>query len=171
MLALWRRRLGYDDLRRECNIEFFEGHDVDGTIADNMRRWYLHMLDTAPPALVPTRWLAPAAIKAAGTSLVRMAIPESARRVLAVESPRWSRPAEPLMADAARVALARLASPFCIPDSAQPLVAVEPDGRAVLAAPLDPSDAVTVLVVTDPGPESYIIDESLLNTIPTTLLP
>lgn len=169
MLAIWRRRLGFDEVREGCTVESFDGHAVDDAIAGAMRRWYLGLLDTAPAALVPVGRVAGAVATIAGSRLVKAVLPSACRRVLSVEAARWNCPALPVGGDRAAAALARLSSPYGVPDDSQPLAMIADGGRALLLAPLEDADAFTITGVVDPGPDEYDLDESLLQTIPSRL--
>lgn len=165
MLDIWRAALGYDEQRTDCTVEVYDGRDVNGMLSRAMRAWYLNLLDTASPALLPTRATTARTSEATGTSILRATLPPDMRRPLIVDAPRWTRPA-PVEATLER--LRDVDAPYGAPDASSPLVAIAPDG-SLLLAPLDDGDAFTVTGVYDPGPEEYILDESLLNTIPASI--
>lgn len=165
MLGIWRAALGYDELRTDCTVEVYEGREINDVLSRAMRSWYLRLLDTASPGLLPTRASAARSTEAAGTALVRAVLPPDMRRPLMVDAPRWSRPA------AVEDNLGRLHdvdAPYGCPDAASPLAVLASDG-SLLLAPLEDGDAFTVTGVYDPGPEQYILDESFLSTIPATI--
>lgn len=165
MLAIWRTRLGFDELRTDCTVERYDGLDVNAGILAAMRAWYLNLLSTAPAQLLPVRQFSPAT-SAAGSSLLRLVPPPECRRVLEVSSPRWACPAEPQSRRDVAGLLAGLSSPYAEAAPGLPVAAVCGDG-SLLAAPLDEDSAVTLTGVADPGPDTYILDPSLLSSIPT----
>lgn len=169
MLALWRRRLGFDERRNDCTVEVYDGREVNDIITDAMRSWYLRLLDSAPLRLLPAARISCTAAPA-GIHTMSISLPESCRRVTAVEAPRWDFPAVPDSSGRAQEAISLAAGPFGGPSDARPVVA-DDGSRTLLAAPLDAGDAFTVTGISDPGDAVYILDESLLDTIPSSIPP
>lgn len=169
MLGIWRRRLGYDDVRTDCSVESYDGHDVNGRIREAMRAWYLHLLDTADPRLLPHGPVAAESTQTAGPRRLLIRLPDRCRRPLRMTAARWDAPAEADPDPRRLDALRRLASPFGWPDDSCPAMCLLPGGD-IVAAPLDEGDAFTVVAVTDPADGSYVLDESLLDTIPHRLI-
>ncbi len=168
MLAEWRRVLGLAPALTGCTVEIVGGINLEPDISRAMRIWYLAQLDTAPLHLVPHRDIASQATLIRGQQLARVSLPASVRRVVSVRLSGWHAAAAPVAADTAAPRIARLASPFGRPGNAQPLAAFLPEGLAV--APAAPDAVVESLIaVVDPGPETYVLDESLLATIPADL--
>lgn len=159
MLALWRHLLAVEPLRLDCRVERTDSVDVDAMLAPVMRCWYLHLLSTAPPALLPVANVAAEAecvSRLRGVTLVTP--PPRARRVVAVSFEGWSAPVEPV---------SRAGDVTCCADNTywpEPMAAMLPDGRVAVAA-TDGRPLAQLLAVTDPGPDSYTLDESLINTI------
>lgn len=160
MLALWRRELGYDTRRNDCSVSVYEGIDIDDMLRRRIRAWYLGLLDTADPALVPTDDFAVQAIATPlpdGGSFV--ALPDGARRPLAVMLDTWSRPVAPVSPDDAAPRLGRMASPYGQPGRRSPLAVAVPGGiRCYPSGRL----VMSLLAVSDPGPDTYILDDTLL---------
>lgn len=169
MLALWRSRLGFDAVRTDCTVEAVDGHDVDSLIAQAMRSWYLRQLDEAPASLVNMARALPVSATSLGAGVMQVRLPDTCRRVTAVTAARWNLPARLVDADApdAVALMSRIGSPYGMPDNYCPVAVIAPDRLYLL--PLDEGDAFMIDGVIDPGDESYIIDESLLSTIPETL--
>ncbi len=165
MLAIWRAALGYDESRTDCTVEVYDGREINGALSRAMRAWYLTLLDTASAALLPVRAATARTAAAAGTGVVKASLPPDLRRPLVVDAPRWSRPAQ-VSADDGR--LRELDAPFGAPDNYSPMAMLARDG-SLLLAPLEESDAFTVTGVYDPGEEQYILDETLLSTIPASI--
>lgn len=170
MLKLWRTAAGLEPLRSDCRVERVEGLDADAVIEPRMRSWYLRLLDTAPPQLLPVADVAdrltltpdPAAPRAAAT------LPDGVRRLLSLRLTGWMRPAGPADEDEASRRAALALNPYLRPGPHSPLCITR--GRRLTAAPFEDGDIVAeAMAVTDPGPELYILDESLLDTIPDIL--
>lgn len=164
MLRIWRRHLGLDSVRVDCTVEAFDGADIDALITDAMRAWYLELLDTAPLHLVPTGRATVRSTSVLANSLMHITVGPEVRRVVDIESPRWSRPAAIMARAGMEVVMSRAMSPYC---EWWPWAAVQ--GRDIIAAPLEESDAFTVTAVIDPGADKYILDQTLVKTIPETL--
>ena len=163
MLAVWRRELGFDTRRADCSVSSYEGIDVDDLIMRRMRRWYLDVLDNARPGLVPTADVASqtsVSNDGAGWAVVRF--PPSVRRPLSIRLKGWENTAPVMTPHQASAALQRMASPFGKPGACNPLAIIRPDGT-VKAYPYG-SAAESAIAVTDPGPDTYILDESLLTS-------
>lgn len=168
MLALWRRRLGFDELRDDCSVEVFEGRQVNDLIATAMRSWYLRLLDSADSRLLPVKTVSYVDFFSAGRNLLRIVPADNVRRIIAIEAPRWDHPVAPIPFKDAADALNLLKGPFGAPSPSAPL-AVDTGFRHILAAPLEPSDAFSLLGIADPGSDRYILDEVLLDTIPNSI--
>ncbi len=168
MLALWRRALGFDTLRTDCSIEVFDGIDLDTVILERMRRWYLGLLDTADPSLLPISEIATSLVpEAAGSIGVSMQLSEIHRRIVAVHAASWNYAVAPSEPDYAAMRLQFSSSPYARPSSGSPLAWVR--AGVLSLAPCKLGEALSIRAVVDPGPDMYILDDSLLSTIPTTL--
>ncbi|MCM1033390.1 MAG: hypothetical protein NC405_06485 [Odoribacter sp.] len=168
MLTLWRRALGFDESRTDCTVEQYDGRSVNDTITEAMRAWYLNHLDTANPGLLPVDKVSTTTVTE-GHSLLRIKPSKNCRRPLEVTAARWNTPAFVAPCKLYTPMLARLSSPYSTITESQPVAVLHPDGRSILAAPLDEGDAFIVEGVTDPDEDTYIIDDSLLTTIPDTI--
>ncbi|MGN0224059.1 MAG: hypothetical protein ACI4AM_08540 [Muribaculaceae bacterium] len=165
MLAIWRAALGLDTPYAECSIEQFDGINVNDLIAQRMRQWYLNLLDTADPALLPTADIAARCTHTARpNNAAAITLSDDCRRVVHVRAASWPMAIAP-EADTACAAL--LGHPFAAPTARRPLAIAAL--RSLLIAPCAPADAIEVVAVVDPGEQLYTLDESLLATIPTTL--
>lgn len=172
MLKLWRTAAGLEPLRADCAVERVEGVDADAMIEPRMRAWYLNLLDTAPPALVPVEDVGRSMmIKKDEDGATAVAqLPERARRLLEMRMTGWSRSARPCPAAEGARRRALALNPYCAPGAARPLCAVE--GRRVYLAPVGKGDiADYATAVVDHGADVYILDELLLATIPDVFNP
>lgn len=167
MLKLWRTRAGLEPSRTDCRIEIVEGIDADAFIEPAMRAWYLRLLDTADPALLPVDDVHHdiSLTVCPGHEAVEGELPSSVRRLLEVRMTGWLNSAIPCtpVAQPRRHALAL--NPYSAPGPTHPLCSL--DGRRICMRPFTDDGDVLVLAraVVDPGPDRYILDDSLLSTI------
>ena len=61
MLALWRRMRTVEPLRLDCSVGRTDSVDIDAILDGEMRLWYLNLLDSADPDLLPVENVADAA--------------------------------------------------------------------------------------------------------------
>lgn len=159
MLALWRRMRTVEPLRLDCSVGRTDSVDIDAILDGEMRLWYLNMLDSADPDLLPVENVADAAdcSTAAPSSVMTVRLPEQVRRVVSVRFSQWESPIAP---DADPEQVRRCAAnplwhrPLAGAISRHTLTVCQPGGSLE-----------EIMAVTDPGPETYIFDESLLNTV------
>lgn len=163
MLSIWRREHGFEPLRTDCTVEATDGIDIDAWLEPKMRRWYLRLLDTAPVHLLPVRELSRSVtLSSTSAPLAVVTPPEGVRRVISVRLQGWQRPVQPVAEGEAAAALARTASPYGRPGPCEPLAVVRPDGT-LLVGPVDIPVIDSFRAVVDPGPETYTLDESLID--------
>jgi len=167
MLKLWRKAAGLEPLRADCTVERVEGLDADAVIEPRMRAWYLHLLDTAPPGLLPIDdvagdiVLAPCVEHAAATGM----LPERARRLLEIRVTGWNNPAQPCTVADAQRRCALALNPYSAPGASHPMCVCT--GRRIHVCPIEDGDIVHyALAVVDTGPDCYVLDESLVSMIP-----
>lgn len=172
MLAYWRRALALAPGSEGCTVTVSGGFTSDAGLERAVRMWYLNLLDTAPPALLPTVDI--------GLDIITEPCAENCsrlhwqrgdlRRVLWVRLDQWVTGTAPIADGSdARQALARLASPFGMPGNRQPLAAFTPEGLVVAPAAVVAS-VDSFVAVADPGTEVYTLDESLLATVTSDAL-
>lgn len=172
MTQIWRSALGLDSVNPDAALDRDDAFAIDPWIERSARRWYLDALDNAPlSALVPEDRAAelsellsqPDASLAVGIAK----LPEHWRRVCSVQLFGWLKPA--LVADAAGAPqlMARLSSSYALPGVAEPVALIS--AGYLFVAPLVRRQALRCLVVADPGPDSFVLHESLLSTIPANL--
>ena len=115
MLRLWRAAAGLEPMRADCTVERVEGIDANAMIEPRMRTWYLRLLDTADPALLPTAdvrdeiVLSPCREHAAATAV----LPERARRLLELRLTGWLNPARPCLPPEERLRGLLARNPYC----------------------------------------------------------
>ncbi len=171
MLEIWRQRLGLCTTRTDASIAEWDGIDTDAMLLARMRPWYLHLLDTAPPALLPVSEAArQCTLSQSGSSHHLILPPSDCRRVLSVKMQGWQRSVQPVGHDMPEGAalLRRLASPYARPGTGCPTAVLMADGR-IAVAPVDIPVVESLRAILDSGPETYTLCPSLLDTIPTEI--
>ncbi len=171
MLDIWRRCMGFDIIRNDCTIDTFDGIDTDATLIELIRQWYLTLLDTADPRLLPVEDIASQLSPVEySPEIICLELPDTCRRVTEVYSSDWIAPIAPADADDALIKMrfARMASPYARPGLGSPLAAVR--SRNLILSPCSSDSILSVKAVVDPGENSYILDKTLLSTIPNYLL-
>lgn len=163
MLDLWRLAAGLVPAEAEASVERFDSLDIDRRLEIAMRAWYLDLLDNAP-----VRYLAPGDIsrrlvwrRDSATGTLSADIPADVRRIIAVRMDVFSLPVDfvcsgrDLVVPADGYVFTRsTCSPLCYG-----AVPPEPAGASAFKVP------EVVLAITDPGEETYILDDSALYLI------
>lgn len=173
MLAIWLRVLGLEASQAGADVTArSDGIDVRAYLRRAMRSWYLHQLDHAPvAALTVTEARAEAEglfeLLPRSADIGRVAVPERWRRICSVHVHGWQRPVEPVAMAQAGAALERLVSRYSMPGPAEPLAVLTPG--ALICAPVGRPAFESLTVVADPGPDTYTLHESLLETIPKSI--
>ncbi len=181
MLDLWRLAAGLEPVEAEASIERFDCLDINRRLAVAMRQWYLNLLDTADARYLAAENIADKLVwhYDATTGCKVATLPSDVRRILAV---RMSATALPLKLSKNTAELADLRASVLFTRSAHsPLnfdfarrvpapasvdKAIVADGVIALKATDPPS---VVMAVSDPGDETYVLDESALSLIPSPL--
>lgn len=162
MLELRRVAGGLGHSRADCSIERTDGLEVDEILLADTRKWYLDLLDTGE-----LRQLAPEDISASVllTTMYEfkgaiLTVPDNCRRVFSVTMDNW-RCAAPVLpaSEYGRVAALQM-NPYTAATEETPVAVLSADGK-VHAWP-GAGKAQSVIAVTDPGPDLYILDDSAL---------
>lgn len=167
MLTLVRQRLGLCTARADASVAEWEGIDTDAMLLQRIRSWYLRLLDTAPPALLPVSEVARQCILSPAGSAHHLILPPSTcRRILSVRLQGWQRSVCPIPHDTphGRMLLLRLASPYARPGTACPTAVLMADG-SIAVAPVDIPVVESLRAILDPGPDTYTLCPSLLDDI------
>lgn len=171
ILELRRLAAGLGNARSDCSIEYTDGLDVDALLLQRLRYRYLELLDTADRRLLAPDNIASSVLAAATTDGgVRLNLPATCRRVFEVRLPGWNRAAQVVPAGPVATALLRRqANPYARAKPAHPVALCAGEGIAGTApdilcypAPEGIPAPVTVVAVTDPGEDTYILDEAAL---------
>jgi hypothetical protein len=165
---LERRRTlaGLEPLRTDCTIECVDGIDVDTLLKQQLRQWYLDLLDKGD-----LRQLALQDVASQLTLLCRsdggadITLPETCRRLIAIRMGTWLHEAEVVKAADAKRRLAMVGNSYCRPGVNTPL-AVDFGGGRITVYPAEPGmNIVTATAAVDAGPGKYIFDESALASL------
>lgn len=170
MLSLYRLQAGLSPAGAACAIEVTDGIDVDRILAPALRRWYVAMLDTASPRLLPTADIGPALRPtqyAAPAGACRLILPVEARRLLSLQPMSTAAPALIHPAADFDTVMRRQLNPYTAATEDAP-EAVMLDGGEAIGIILWPAAAsiAAARVVRDPGEDSFILDEQLLAELP-----
>ena len=176
MLKYRRLSGGLEHLRSDCNIEQSDGISVDNLLEQQVRAWYLNLLDTAPRHL-----LAPDNISTTVTaSLIsegdaggaRITLPAMCRRVFDIQLKGWHRPVEVLPESEVSHVISRQLNQYTAATDSNPIAVFIPGeirgiSPQVIAWPTTATPQVLVLTaVLDQGKDSYSFDEAALATLP-----
>ncbi|MDE6270053.1 MAG: hypothetical protein K2M12_04255 [Muribaculaceae bacterium] len=170
MKKLWRRAAGLEPQRTDCMVDRTDGVDVDAMIEPRMRAWYLNLLDRAPVELLRVEDVAEEVIIRGnvGRPGGLGTLPGRVRRLLSIRQTGWLTATVPRSAEEAAETLRRSLNPYLQPGPAVPLCVML--GRDFELQPYEDGDVVvSARAITDPGPENYVLDESLLASIPDIL--
>ena len=168
MLGKWRRGALLEPALTECSVERFDGLEVDGVLSQAMRTWYLGLLREGDPSqLKVTEISKRLAFKKEGSGIWAVEHPSDVVRILDMVIDGETTPLRVLDAsrDSDRAAIAALANRY---NRAGAFTAViGRDGRWLLTgdSQTEPDVAVCRAIV-DPGDETYILDEQMLEQIP-----
>lgn len=161
---LERRRIadGLEPLRTDCAIEFTDGIDIDRMLEHDLRARYVDMLANADPRYLAVECIEPVGLADMKPDGVRLTLPPTCRRVFDIELDTWYRPVavQPLSMYNAIVSWQyneyRAATPL------NPVAVLSPDGD-ILAWP--EGKLVALHGISDPGEDTYVLDESGLSLL------
>lgn len=93
MLEIWRRKRMVEPLRLDCTVSRTDGPDVDAILTEEMRSWYLDLLDNAPISkLAPVDITATCKIDVLSDGRLVITAPDGCRRILSVWFTGWDCP-------------------------------------------------------------------------------
>lgn len=162
-------------MRADCAVEYTDGIDVDRLLEQELRAWYVNLLDTAPPEMLAPENIAGSTSAQAHIvpGAARISLPENCRRVLDIKLKGWSMAVKVLPSEHYQEMVRHQTNPFTASTIASPVAVMapwSPDGvsAAVVAWPpgsIQPQ-VETLTAICDPGPDKYILDETALATLP-----
>lgn len=164
---IWLLKMGHIPLRTDTSLSRVDGYNLADLLQLEINQWYLNLLDSAPLDMLPVESVA-TDVKNLSVSdgIVTFDLPARCRRPVAVKLGDWRVAATPFTAcDNPRLA-ALQQSVYTRGGACHPVAVIE--GRKLMlystsaAAPvLEQLDAVV-----EPAEGDYILDPSLLSTIP-----
>ena len=170
MLECRRRAAGLGHLRTDCSLTLNDGIDMDAIFEDELRQWYLDLLDNGPRHLVAASDVVASVRSGAQVpgDGVAVEVAPSCRRVFEICLDGWLAPVEVVAPDKARDVINRQLNPYTAATQASPAACMMPGAEAgtvgtVLAWPAGKLPRVWGAV--DTGPELYTFDEAAMNTI------
>lgn len=172
MLACYRLQAGLSLQGAACAIEVSDGIDVDSILPAALRAWYAAQLDSADPQLLPTVDIGPSLRPtqySAPAGSCRLVLPASARRLLSLHPSPTGAPACIYPADALDEVLRRQLNPYTAATAEAPEAVMLGSGGGSIELLLWPAAAsvASAKVVTDPGDDSFVLDEQLLARLPS----
>ncbi len=168
MLALWRRRRGLEPLHNDCAVTRTDGIDIDAYLRDEMKGWYMNLLDIGEERMLSPRDIARlTAVRPVEAGVSRVALPDGCRRVLSVELTGFDSPAI-VTTDVASPLVRAQGNPFARGARHRPVALVVSGGVMMLYTA--PSAGVPrierMMCVVEPDEGFYELDEAALSLIP-----
>lgn len=151
MLEIWKQKRMVEPLRLDCTVTRTDGPDVDAILTEEMRSWYLNLLDSGPiSALAPVDVTATCKIDPMSDARMVIKGPEGCRRILSVWFSGWDFPEE--------VKNGPPQTNFNPYQQRQAAYRLGPDQVAIIGAQ---GSLREVLAAVDVSPEVYILDDSV----------
>lgn len=168
MVELWLLHRYHETARTDAQVVRADGIDLRRLAADEMRSWFMNLLDTAPRELLDPDDLSDVAPVPGRLADGRLALtlPESCRRVVGVRLAGWERSAT-ILTDRESAAVRRQCSPMSRAGSHCPVAVV--DGRRLIMSPSELPEVEELLVCLAPAEGTrgvYRLDPRALSTIP-----
>ena len=156
---LERRHLagGLESVRVDCAIEYTDGVDVDKMLLADLRARYVEMLDHANPAYLLVENIEPAKTGNNHCGGIRVKLPDSCRRVFDIELDTWHRPVRIQPLSMYNAITSWQYNDYRAATELTPVAVFSPDGD-ILAWP--GGKVVSLRGITDPGEDTYVLDES-----------
>ena len=167
MVALWRRVMHLDPVRRECTVERDDGIDVDGLLRIHLRQWYAALLRTAQLAWLPIEDLrTQVTVTASADGVVTATLPARCVRPVEWQLAGWSHSVTEFAAPDSSVARRQL-SPWTRSGTERP-AAVLHDQRVLLySLPAGVTPVLTLArCVAAPAAGHYALRHDALCTLP-----
>lgn len=166
MLSRWMLHCGYEPLRADATVVRADGIDLERLMGQQMRSWYLDLLDTAPREMLVTENVAlTLTVESRPDGSALITLPEDCRRIFSIRLEGWTREAQittpdtPLGRRQANPLLrAGCDSPVAVDNGRQWRLYSPPPSRPVVVA-----DAIGVM---RPEAGVYRLDERALSLIP-----
>lgn len=155
MLEIWRRKRMVEPLRLDCTVSRTDGPDVDAILTEEMRSWYLDLLDHGPlSALAPVDVTQTCKLDPMSDGRVMISGPEGCRRILSIWFSAWDYPIQ--VSDEA------LRTDFNPYQQRPGAFRLAPDRVAAVGAR---GSLREVIAAVDISPSVYIFDDSALKNL------
>lgn len=167
MLAMWKRLMHIDVVRRECVVERDDGIDLDDMLRTRLRQWYAHLLLTAPIHWVPVEDLrAEVSLAADADGVVTAQLPQRCVRPVEWQMGGWQHSVTMFNDPASPQARAQQ-SHWLRGGNAQPVI-VQYDNRLLLYGIVPGASPVLLQArcVAIPDDGRYICHQDALETLP-----
>lgn len=152
MLERWKRKRMVEPLRLDCTVVRTDGPDIDAILIDEMRSWYLNLLDCGPiSALAPVDVTMTCKTDPLSNGRTVITDPEGCRRILSVRFSEWDFPIE-VKNEPPNINY----NPYQLRPEVFKLA---PDRVAVIGAQGSLSE---VLAAVDISPAVYLLDDSVI---------
>lgn len=172
MLALWKQRHYLEPLRADCQVSRSDALDVDARCLQDMRAWYLNLLQHGPDD-----WLASedvgqqCQIVVSPDGVAEIELPENVVRVLWVRMPLWRQECR-VETDAQSVKALLQGNPFSRGGIDNPAAVCLPGSRVlrIYSPMLRAGSAVDhIEAVVDTGPDCYRLHPAVIPHIGESL--
>lgn len=167
MLALWKRVMHIDVMRRECNVERDDGIMLDDMLLTHLRQWYAHLLASAPLTWVPIEDLrAEIQISSTDDGIVTAMIPERCVRPVEWQLAVWKHSVTEFHPHSSATARAQW-TPWLRAGNENPII-IKHDNRLTMYS--TPAGITPVLLmarcVVTPAANHYVCHQEALSTLP-----
>ncbi len=170
LLSEWSLRKGFEPLRNDCQVTRTDGIDLRRLMVRDMHAWYMDLLHTAPPRLLPVSDLAatvPVSAGADGSATIHL--PANVVRVVEVRLAGWQRSGA-IVTDMTSAEAVAQTNPYSRAGCCAPVVLV--DG-AVLRLYSPPADGTlrleSLLCIELPAEGLYRLNPEALGLIPAAI--
>lgn len=146
MTALWKKRLGFDESRTDCEAVRCDGPDIDALVLEDAKAWYSKALRDMPLCCLPMTEISPLPTAAASPEgAARFVLPEGVVRIGAVSAPEWEKEAFIVTETGNHDADAQ-SNPFARAGLCRPVALVSDRRLTIYPAPENP-ETMTVMAV------------------------
>ncbi len=167
MLALWKRRLGYDAPRTDCTVTRSGGPDLDDVLMEQARSWYTWTLRSAPASALPLTDIAEQTALAISPEGVASAdLPPGCLRVVSVMMEGWMQPALVVTDSSLPEAVAQT-NPFARAASVRPVAVVAGSRLMLFSAPSPGARLLSLEVVMMPDmADEFVLTDMMVASMP-----
>ena len=167
MLALWKQISRLDTPRRDCNVEWDDGIDLDALLTTHIKQWYAHQLNTAPAHLLPIEDVKDQILLSCDNDgVVIAATPDHCVRPVEWKLTEWERSVTEFLDPCSHEAMVQL-TPWTRGGVSKPAIIDYGFQMLLLSAPSGNPSLALARCVVRPADGTYSFHSDLLATIPT----